>query len=121
MDEILFMDKKHELFFYQMLNRCSVIDIYRIVFFYTMGLTNETREHITSLYDFENCCINPEAAKAPWQTSTTRKVCNLAYNLYGGYYDEDYAAQYTPSYLFCSPLAEYFFVAIRLLLESICL
>lgn len=119
MYHLKFLNKDHEYFFYEMLEKLNRIDVYRAVFFYVMGLTVETRENIKYFYNFRSNCIILNKKPFPWETSTTRKVCNLAYNLYGGYCDEKCAEEYTPSYLFCTPLAEYFIVAIRMMLNYI--
>lgn len=119
MNTIVFKDKEHEKFFYSTLSKITSPDIYRIVFFYLMGLTSETRDHICSLYDFNLNCITPDYDDRSWQTSTSLRVCNMAFNLYGGYFDENYAGTYTPSYLFCCSLAEYFIMALRMLLAHI--
>ena len=116
---IKFIDSAHMQFFEQMLSEFSRLDIYRVVFFYLMGLLNDTRLHIRELYNFEwNCIFPPQNSRnAAWQTSGTRKVCNLAYNLYNGYVDEVAMAS-KPYDIFDSPLSPFFVCAIQMLYES---
>ena len=115
MNDMIFCSLQHAAFFLQMLMLYPTMDIYRRVFFYIMGLTYETRAHISELYDFELGLISPDnMEEAPWQTYTTRLVCRTAYNLYNGYC-EDYPELYTPSVLFCCSFAPYFVHAIQML------
>ena len=114
---LLFNNKEHEMFFWSIMAMVPNLDIYRKVFFYIMGLTAETRDHIKELYNFREGCIAPENMNAPWQTFSTRQVCFLAYNLYNGYYDPDSPDTYTPYFLFCSPFAPYFVCALNMLYQ----
>ena len=52
-DNIQFIDGLHEDFFLDMLSRSKRDDVYHRAFFYLMGLTAETRNHITNLFKFE--------------------------------------------------------------------
>ena len=110
----IYISKEHEVFFVNVTKRLRWIDIYRVVFFYLLGLTPETREHITELYDFETNFISLDNLDAPWQTRLTRKVCSMAYNLYNGYCDDDKPGKYTPHDIFHCSLAPYFVCALRM-------
>ena len=111
----IFIDSRHEAFYMNIMDRYPSMDIYREVFFYTMGLSADTRDHITELYAFDEGFISLDNLDAPWQTELTRQICNLAYNLYNGYCDDDGLDGYTPYHIFRSPLAAYFVCAIQML------
>lgn len=112
-----FLNDDHKKFFETQLEKTNCIeDKYRKAFFYTLGLTEETRNHINSLYDYENNCISFDGLYAGWQTGTSMKVTHLAFNLYNGFLgQEGDEREYTPYTLFCCGLLEYMLVAVRLL------
>ena len=64
----IFIDSRHEAFYMNIMDRYPSMDIYREVFFYTMGLSADTRDHITELYDFDEGFISLDNLDAPWQT-----------------------------------------------------
>lgn len=57
MENIRFASKEHETFYYNMLKAVRSSDVFRKAFFYTMGISAETRNHITSLFDFGESLI----------------------------------------------------------------
>ncbi len=59
-------------------------DRQRQALFYLLGVSEETRKHINSIYDFEECCIIPEILTSGWQTSSSRALTALAFDLYHG-------------------------------------
>lgn len=115
-----FLNNAHMNFYDRMVTRThSQRDPYRKALFYTLGLTADTRNNIDSLYDFKGNMISFEGLNGPnsgWQTSTSIRVTQLAFNLYNGYHGEEdsEAYQYTPSELFCDGLMHYMFVAVQL-------
>lgn len=66
------------------------------------------------LYNFTRHIIKDVGLRARWQTKATRKVCNLAFNLYNGYHGRNtcFAVDYTPWRLFDTDLRPYLFQAI---------
>ena len=88
--------------------KCKVNDCYHRAFFYVMGIAEETRKNINSMFDFKTDCIEPEGMHAGWQTSGTVRVCNLAFNLWNGYAEEGREKYSTPEELFCCEFAPYF-------------
>jgi hypothetical protein len=104
-------------------------DSYYKSLFYTLGLTNETRNNINSLYDFEKRTINFDGLKKGWQTGTSMKVTRLAFNLFNGAVsdsDEDFennkvSTYYAVDEIFCCGLAPYFYQAIKLRYPEYCL
>jgi hypothetical protein len=115
-----FLDAEHEAFYRRMIVKAEIQgDPYREALFYTLGLTDETRRNIGSLYDFKERCISFEGQHAAWQTSTTGRVTHLAFNLYNGYSGSlesgESGSEYTPYNIFCDQLREYMFEAVRIL------
>ena len=61
MSEIRFSSKEHEKFFYQMLAKCGKHDSYYSSFFYCVGISEDTRNHVDRMFDFKERLIKPEA------------------------------------------------------------
>ena len=117
MGNILFQDETHKQFFNSMLEKADRGgDVYHEAFFYLMGLTEETRRHISQMYDFKDHCLIFEGLNQGWQTGTTIMICRLAINLFNGYCGDDprSAQHYTPYELFCCSYQRYMFEAIKL-------
>lgn len=51
MSEIRFSSKEHEKFFYQMLAKCGKHDSYYSSFFYCVGISEDTRNHVDRMFD----------------------------------------------------------------------
>lgn len=117
---LIFKDIEHEQFYEGNLRMTnSLHDPYRQAFFYILGLTTQTRQHIHDLYDYEEQGIRLEALGQGWQTSTSVKMTRLAFNLYNGYTGDaetgrDHPRYYSPYQLFDTGLMPYFFEAIKL-------
>jgi len=111
--EIKFISDEQKTFYEEILNRSRKVDVYHRAFFYLIGLTHDTRQHVSSLFDFVGDVIIPEGLDAGWQTGSTTRICRLAFNLWNGY-DGEGTNGYTPDELFCCEFAEYFCEAIKL-------
>lgn len=114
---MIFLDSAHQAFFEQaIVTEQAEDDPSRKALFYILGLTEATRTHINDLYNFHGHVIKDAGLRARWQTKETRKVCNLAFNLYNGYTGRNglYAMDFTPWRLFDTPLQAYFFHAISI-------
>lgn len=120
METIQFASKEHKAFYSQMLLKTRNDDTYHRAFFYAMGVCEETRRNIHSLFDFKNGGINPDGLSAPWQTGGTRRLCRLAFNLWNGFTEEGNEYRSTPYELFDCGFAPYFFEAIRLRYPEYC-
>ena len=57
---IHFKNRDHERFYQQCLVRCGCGDPYHKAFFYTMGISDETRKHVDDVFDFQEDVIRPE-------------------------------------------------------------
>jgi len=120
MDNIRFANKEHEAFYFEMLAATRNNDVFHNAFFYTMGISAETRSHIRALFDFKEGIIKPEGLSAAWQTGSTHRLCRLAFNLWNGWTEEGNENRSTPYWLFDCGFAPYFFEAIRLRYPEYC-
>lgn len=112
---MIFLDSAHQAFYEQAITaELAEASPPRKALFYCLGLTPETREHIGDLYDFHKHVTREYGLRARWQSRETRKVCNLAFNLYNGYHGRSgcYLVDYTPWRLFDTDLRPYFYQAI---------
>lgn len=112
---MIYRDPAHQAFYEQaIVTEQAENDPSRKALFYCLGLLPETREHINDLYNFTQHVTKDVGLRARWQTKETRKVCNLAINLYNGYHGRSgcYLVDYTPWRLFDTPLRPYFYQAI---------
>ncbi|AFV01125.1 MULTISPECIES: DUF6075 family protein [unclassified Dehalobacter] len=120
MENIRFANKEHEAFYFNMLAAAGNTDVYHRAFFYTMGISAETRNHIRSLFNFEENCIRPQNLVAAWQTGGTTRLCRLAFNLWNGWTEDEKEKYSTPYELFDCRFAPYFFEAIPLRYPEYC-
>ena len=120
MKNICFASKEHETFYFNMLSETHRNDTYSKAFFYTMGISVETRRNIRTLFDFKEDIIKPDGLSAPWQTGSTRRLCRLAFNLWNGWVEQGNEKHSTPYGVFDCSFAPYFFEAIRLLYPEYC-
>ena len=116
---MLFRDgiHKHNYYVYLQADRVSENDLERKALFYLLALTEETRKNIHQLYDFENHYINFEGMQQSWQTSGSKIICKLAFNLYNNYRGEgdDSCYYITPTDLFYNDeLRPYMIEALKL-------
>lgn len=114
---MIFLDPAHQTFYEQAVSaEQAEAEPARKALFYCLGLTPQTRDHINDLYNFHSHVIKDAGLRARWQTKETRKVCNLAFNLYNGYTGRNglYTMDFTPWRLFDTPLQAYFFHAINI-------
>lgn len=117
MTEIKFIDEIHKSFYEKMIHKTgSQNDVYRKSFFYAVGLTDDTRDNIGTIYDFEGNGILVEGLNCGWQTSTSTRITQLAFNLYCNYTGEEDsdARDYSVENIFCDSLREFMFEAVRL-------
>lgn len=49
---------------------------------YCLGISDDTRRNINSIYDFKTGCVKTECLHEGWQTSGSMKVVRMALNLY---------------------------------------
>ena len=114
MDQIIFSSAAHERFYKDMLKKCGNGDCYHQAFFYCMGIAAETRENISSLFDFQDDCIRFGGLEQGWQTGGSIRLCRLALNLWNGHLGKGEERLYTPDALFDCSFAPYFMQAVQL-------
>ena len=120
MSTIRFASPEHRDFFLDMMSMARQNDSYHRAFFYVMGIAPETRANIGKMFNFKQDCIEPDGMHGGWQTSSTIKVCRLAYNLWNGYSGEGQETCYTPYDLFCCEFAPYFMEGIKIRYPEYC-
>ena len=49
---------------------------------YCLGISDDTRRNVESIYDFKTGCVKTECLHEGWQTSGSMKVVRMAFNLY---------------------------------------
>ena len=49
---------------------------------YCLGISDDTRRNVDSIYDFKTGCVKTECLHEGWQTSGSMKVVRMAFNLY---------------------------------------
>lgn len=120
MPEIRFASKEHENFYYRMLEKCKRKDSYHCAFFYCIGISETTRDHINRVFDFKEDIIEPEGLQEGWQTGSTVRLTRLAFNLWNGYTEHGEEELSTPYELFDCSYAPYFYEAIKLKYPEYC-
>lgn len=124
MNPRVFIDREHEEFYEKMKEYYSV-DCCRQALFYLLGASQVTREHIREIYAFKEKSIFLSCVNASFQTRTTKRICRLAFCLYGNgaptaeilENDEECIEElkmYTPDNLFDCELKEVMIEAMRL-------
>ena len=62
-------------------------DVYHKALYYTLGLTEDCRNHMDMLYNFKTGCVQQiNGNDFGWITGTDRRIIRLAYNLYNNGY-----------------------------------
>lgn len=122
---IIFISNAHEKFYYEKLQEVRDQDVYHKALCYCLGISEDTRRNIRSIYDFKTGSVKPECLHEGWQTSGSVRVVRMAFNLYCNgtpsvyeYEDAeeqiDECRQYTAEELFCCAYAPYFWQAIQI-------
>lgn len=113
MEKLIFASEKHRMFYEQSMLRVRA-DSYHHALFYLLGVSDDTRYHIDSLFNFTEDCIRPAGLYAGWQTGSTQDLCRLAFNLWNGYTEPGQEQRFTPYDLFSCGFAPYMVAGIRL-------
>ena len=123
-DEIEFRDEKHYNFFVGKFAESKTKDTYQKALIYLLGLTVDTREHYSNIYNARSETIQNTSLIEEWVTSTSARVIRLAFNLFTdgiptAYIEDEKnligeASKYSVSEIMCDPLQRYFIQAIKL-------
>ncbi len=122
---IIFISEAHEKFYYEKLKEVRYQDVYHKALVYCLGISNDTRRNIKSIYDFKTGNVKTKCLHEGWQTSGSVKVVRMAFNLYCNGtpsvldYDDaedqvDECKLYTVEELFCCAYAPYFWQAVQI-------
>lgn len=85
-----FIDAEHKKFFEKAKQSCGGRKE-KLALVYLLGLTEQTRERWSECYNVQRGTIKPEVLSAAWQTSTTRRVLTLAFDLWGWKSEKQYS------------------------------
>lgn len=122
---IIFISSAHEQFYYEKLSKVRILDVYHKALCYCLGISDDTRRNIYSIYDFNNGNVKPECLHEGWQTNGSVRVVRMAFNLYcngtpsvyeykGAEEQVKECRQYAAEELFCCAYAPYFWQAIQI-------
>ena len=114
---IKFKNKEQGKDYEQCLGLCGCSDPYHKAFFYTMGISSETRMHIHDCFNFRDDVIRPDCLSRGGQTSGSSRVTRMAFNLWNGGNADGLA---TPYELFATSDASFMLEAIRLRYPEFC-
>ena len=79
---IIFISEAHEKFYYEKLKEVRYQNVYHKALVYCLGISDDTRRNIKSIYDFKTGSIKTKCLHEGWQTSGSVKVVRMAFNLY---------------------------------------
>lgn len=128
---IIFKSKEHEAFFRTQCRKCRFQDVYHKALVYCLGIDRDTREHVERIYDFKTGLVKTECLHEGWQTSGSKKIVRMAFNLYcngtPSTYDYEKAEEqleecgrYTVEDLFCCGYAPFFWQAVKIRYPEYC-
>lgn len=116
---MIYKDDVHSLMHGTLMSGMLYDDVYHDALAYLLALDENTRKHFNEIFDLAEDRIKLDALSAEWQTSTTLKICRLAFNLWNGcHYNDDVAdgtsRYFSPDFVFDTDYMEYFFQAVRI-------
>lgn len=79
-EDIAFTSSAHEKFYYEKLKETKCQDVYHKVLCYCLGICDDTRKNIYSIYDFKTGSIKTGCLHENWQTSGSMKVVRMVFN-----------------------------------------
>ncbi len=79
---MVFANEEHEKFYFEKLEQARYQDCYHKALIYILGISEDTRNHFSQIYDIKSGYIKPECLHQGWQTSGSVRVVRLAFNLY---------------------------------------
>ncbi len=129
--KINFKNRAHQEFYEKWIPECRYQDVYHKSLVYCLGLDEDTRNHVTRIYDFAKGYVNTECLTDAWITSGSARVIRMAFNLYcnnapsvdeSKNKDEQLSEcrMYTVEDIFCTGYARYFWEAIKIRYPEYC-
>ena len=79
---MVFANEEHEMFYYEKLEQARYQDCYHKALIYILGISEDTRNYFSQIYDIKSGSIKTERLHQRWQTSGSVRVVRLAFNLY---------------------------------------
>ena len=64
---IIFISDAHEKFYYEKLKEVRYQDVYHKALVYCLGISDDTRRNIKSIYNFKTGCVKTECLHEGWQ------------------------------------------------------
>ena len=78
----IYIDGQHKEFYSHYVQKYGYREPYHKALLYCLGIDGTTRKHIQDIYNFDTGSIKTECLHEGWQTSSSKKVIRLAFNLY---------------------------------------
>ena len=115
---IIFNGTSHKDFCEKYMAKCKRSDCWHRALIYTLGLTEDIRNHINEVYDFEDDRIKTSSLHAEWVTGTDIRVMRLAFNLFtDNISEEGKEERYAVSAIFGCSLCRYLCQAVMIRYE----
>ncbi len=74
---ITFISDAHEKFYYEKLKEVRYQDVYHKALVYCLGISDDTRRNINSIYNFKTGCVKTECLHAILVFRHSRRVCRF--------------------------------------------
>ena len=65
---MVFANEEHERFYYEKLEQARYQDCYHKALIYILGISEDTRNHFSQIYDMKSGYVKPECLHQGWQT-----------------------------------------------------
>lgn len=82
MEQLTFASAEHKRFYAEQLSKCQCKDCYHRALIYTLGISEDIRNHFKQVFDVATDRIKLDAIRQGWVTGTDTRIIKLAFNLY---------------------------------------
>jgi hypothetical protein len=65
---MVFANEEHEKFYYEKLEQARYQDCYHKALIYILGISDDTRNHFSQIYDIKSGYVKPECLHQGWQS-----------------------------------------------------
>ncbi len=111
---MVFANEEHEKFYYEKLEQARYQDCYHKALIYILGISEDTRNHFSQIYDMKSGFIKPECLHQGWQTSGSVRVVRLflisclgvPFCMYGGYSNFFWLLCYKQKFVVFVPISQ---------------
>ena len=80
--KLTFASAEHKRFYTEQLAKCRYNDCYHRALIYTLGISEDIRNHFNQVFDVATDRINVIVIRQGWVTGTDVRILKLAFNLY---------------------------------------